>query len=166
MAGVFARLGMGMTPLALLFLVHQETGEYTLAAVTSGAYALSAALASPVVGRLVDRLGPPPVLSVAAVANSLALGGLLVAAHVRALGLIPVAAACAGMTYPPLTAAIRSAWIGLTEGAAVRLAAQSALAVETSLYELVFVTGPLLVAIFVLVASRRLPPSLRRPSPP
>ena len=57
--GVFARLGMGMTPLALLFLVHQETGEYTLAAVTSGAYALSAALASPVVGRLVDRLGPP-----------------------------------------------------------------------------------------------------------
>ena len=144
-AGVFARLGMGMTPLALLFLVHQETGEYTLAAVTSGAYALSAALASPVVGRLVDRLGPPPVLSVAAVANSLALGGLLVAAHVRALGLIPVAAACAGMTSP-LTAAIRSAWIGLTEGERSGLR-QSALAVETSLYELVFVTGPLLVAI-------------------
>jgi MFS family permease len=151
-AGVFARLGMGMTPLALLFLVHQETGQYALAAVTSGAYALSAALASPVVGRLVDRLGPPPVLSVAAVANSLALGGLLLAAHVRALGLIPVAAACAGMTYPPLTAAIRSAWIGLTEGERSGLR-QSALAVETSLYELVFVTGPLLVAICVLVAS-------------
>ena len=147
---MFARLGMGMTPLALLFLVHQETGQYALAAVTSGAYALSAALASPVVGRLVDRLGAPPVLSVAAVANPLALGGLLVAAHARALGLIPVAAACAGMTYPPLTAAIRSAWIGLTEGERSGLR-QSALAVETSLYELVFVTGPLLAPGFVPV---------------
>ena len=44
-AGVFARLGMGMTPLALLLLVHQETGRYALAGVSSGAYALSAAAA-------------------------------------------------------------------------------------------------------------------------
>jgi MFS family permease len=151
-AGVFARLGMGMTPLALLLLVHQETGRYALAGVTSGAYALSAAVVSPVVGRLVDRLGAPLVLSVTAVANPLALTGLLVAAHVRATGLIPVAAAGAGMTYPPLTAAIRSAWIGLTEGERSGLR-QSALAVETSLFELVFVTGPLLVAICVLAAS-------------
>lgn len=150
--GVFARLGMGMTPLALLLLVHQQTGRYALAGVTSGAYALSAAVVSPVVGRLVDRLGAPLVLSVTAVANPLTLTGLLVAAHARATGLIPVAAACAGMTYPPLTAAIRSAWIGLTEGERSGLR-PTALAVETSLFELVFVTGPLLVAICVLVAS-------------
>lgn len=29
--GVFARLGMGMTPLALLLLAHQETRRYALA---------------------------------------------------------------------------------------------------------------------------------------
>jgi MFS family permease len=115
-AGVFARLGMGMTPLALLLLVHQETGRYALAGVVSGAYALSAAVVSPVVGRLVDRLGAPLMLGVTAVANPLALSGLLVAAHLKAAGVIPVAAACAGATYPPLTASIRSAWIGLTEG--------------------------------------------------
>lgn len=151
-AGVFARLGMGMTPLALLLLVHEETGRYALAGVASGAYALPAAVVSPVVGRLVDRLGAPLMLSVTAVANPLALAGLLVAAHLKAAGVIPVAAACAGLTYPPLTASIRSAWIGLTEGARSGLR-QAALAVETSLFELVFVSGPLLVAIFVLVAS-------------
>ena len=151
-AGVFARLGMGMTPLALLLLVHQETGRYALAGVSSGAYALSAAAVSPLVGRLVDRLGAPLVLSVTAVANPIALGGLLAAAQLHATAVIPVAAACAGITYPPLTATIRSAWIGLTEAERSGLR-QAALAVETSLFELVFVSGPLLVAVFVLVAS-------------
>ena len=151
-AGVFARLGMGMTPLALLLVVHQDTGRYALAGVTSGAYALSAAVVSPVIGRLVDRLGPIVVLSGTAVGNPVALTGLLLAAHAGALGLIPVAAACAGAAYPPLTATIRSAWIGLTEGERSGLR-QAALAVETSLFELVFVTGPLLVAVFVLAAS-------------
>ena len=151
-AGVFARLGMGMTPLALLLVVHQETGRYALAGLSSGAYALSAAAVSPIVGRLVDRLGAPLLLTITAVANPVALIGLLAAAHFRAISIIPVAAACAGVTYPPLTATIRSAWIGLTEGERSGLR-QAALAVETSVFELVFVAGPLLVAVFILVAS-------------
>jgi hypothetical protein len=60
----------------------------------------------------------------------------------------------AGATYPPLTAAIRSAWIGLTEaGTSRHHLRDAALAVETSLFELVFVAGPLLVAVLVLIAS-------------
>ena len=59
----------------------------------------------------------------------------------------------AGATYPPLTAAIRGAWNDLTEpGSGRHHLRDAALAAETSLFELVFVLGPMLVAGFVLVA--------------
>ena len=60
--GILARLGIGMTPLALLLLVQQATGRYTPAAVAGGIYALAGAALSPVAGRLADRIGPSPVL--------------------------------------------------------------------------------------------------------
>ena len=41
--GVLARLGVSMTPLALLLLVQRSTGHYTPAALASAAYALSGA---------------------------------------------------------------------------------------------------------------------------
>lgn len=153
-AGVVARLGVGVTPLSLLLLVEQATGSYASAGVAAGCYALSTALISPVAGRLADRLGSTPVLRASAVAHFIGLGALLLAAGGGSMPLICAAAVFAGGTYPPLTAAIRSAWIGLTEdGTGRHHFRNAALAVETSLFELVFVAGPLLVAILVLVAS-------------
>jgi len=154
-SGVIARLGIGVTPLALLLLVQQETGHYASAGIATGSYALAGAIISPIVGRLADRLGATPVLVVTAVAHPIGLVALLMAAHDGgAMPVVCAAAAFAGATYPPLTAAIRSAWIGLTEDGTDRHHLRgAALAVETSLFELVFVAGPLLVAVFVLVAS-------------
>lgn len=152
-AGVLARLGIGMTPLALLLLVQQATGRYTPAAVAGAAYAIAGGALSPVAGRLADRFGPARVLWVTAVAHPLALVALLLAAR-GTVGAVFVAAGIAGATYPPLAAAIRGAWNGLTEpGGEYPHLRTAALAVETSMYELVFVLGPLLVAVFVTVAS-------------
>ncbi|WP_348651122.1 MFS transporter [Micromonospora sp. WMMD882] len=153
--GVVGRLGVGMTPLALLLLVEEVTGRYALAAVAGGVYALSGAACSPVVGRLADRIGPTPVLLTTAVAHPIALLGLLLASRAGAdsLLLVYVAAGLAGATYPPLTAAIRGAWNQLTTVASGRYALRgTALAAETAVMEVVFVLGPLLVAAFVLVA--------------
>jgi len=70
-----------------------------------------------------------------------------------ALGWIFAASAVAGATYPPLTAAIRGAWTDLTEpGGSLAHLRSAALAAETSLFELVFVLGPVLVAIISLLA--------------
>ncbi|TDC84854.1 MFS transporter [Micromonospora sp. KC606] len=154
--GILGRLGIGMTPLALLLVVEQVTGRYSLAAVAGGTYALSGAALSPVAGRISDRLGPTPVLLATAVAHPLALFGLLWASRsdIGDLGLIYLAAGLAGATYPPLTAALRGAWNDLTGPASGRYHLRNtALAAETTLFEIVFVLGPLLVAVFVLVAS-------------
>ncbi|MEU3458075.1 MFS transporter [Micromonospora sp. NPDC006766] len=154
--GIIGRLGIGMTPLALLLVVQAVTNRYSLAAVAGGIYALSGAALSPIAGRIADRVGPTPVLLTTAVAHPLALFGLLWASRSGAdsLALIYLAAGLAGATYPPLTAAIRGAWNDLTTAASGRAHLRNtALAAETSLFEVVFVLGPLLVAGFVLFAN-------------
>ena len=152
--GILARLGIGMTPLALLLLVQQATGRYASAGIAGGVYALAGAAVSPIAGRIADRIGPSPVLLVTAVLHPLALVGLLLASRggESALPLIFLTSALAGATYPPLTAAIRRAWTDATEiGSGRQHLRGAAMAAETSLFELVFVLGPMLVAGLLVV---------------
>lgn len=153
--GILARLGIGMTPLALLLAVQETTGRYAAAGLAGGLYALAGAAISPVAGRVADRIGPSPVLFLTAVLHPLALGGLILASRggADALPWIFVAAAVAGATYPPLTAAIRRTWTDATAVGTGRDALRpAALAAETSLFELVFVLGPMLVAAILVIA--------------
>jgi len=152
--GVLARLGIGMTPLALLLLVQQSTGRYAAAGLAGGMYALAGAAISPAAGRLADRIGPSPVLWATAVLHPLALVGLLLVSRGGAAALpgIFVASAIAGATYPPLTAAIRRAWTEATAvGSGRHGLREAAMAAETSLFELVFVLGPMLVAALIVI---------------
>jgi predicted MFS family arabinose efflux permease len=139
--GVVARLGIGMTPVALLLLVHDATGRYTTGGLAVGAYALAGAIANPLTARLADRAGSARVLRWTSALHAAALAGAAVA---QPYSLVLALAALAGAAYPPVTGAIRGAWTVLTaEGHPIRSAS---LAAETSLFELVHVLGPLLVA--------------------
>jgi MFS family permease len=154
--GILARLGIGMTPLALLLLVEQATGRHAAAGLAGGVFALAGAALSPIAGRLADRIGAGPILLATAVLHPLALAGLLLAARggAEALEWIFVASAAAGATYPPLTAAIRRAWTDMTSPGTGRHELRSAaIAAETSLFELVFVLGPMLVAAFMVITA-------------
>ncbi len=152
--GVLARLGIGMTPLALLLLVEHATGSYAAAGLAGGVYALAGAALSPIAGRLADRIGAARILLATAVLHPLALGALILAGRggADALPVIFAASAVAGATYPPLTAAIRRAWTDMTAAGTGRHGLRAAaMAAETSLFELVFVLGPMLVAAFMVI---------------
>src|SRR5262249_40468048 len=126
----------------------QTNGRYAQAALACSIYAIASAVASPVVGRLADRIGPAPVLVATGVAYPCCLV-FLIFAGLRDLPLPVVlgAAVLAGVTFPPLTAAVRGTWNALT--ADVPEVRVTALAAETALFELVFVLGPMLVALCV-----------------
>ncbi|MFG2038141.1 MFS transporter [Dactylosporangium sp. NPDC048998] len=145
---VLARLGIGMVSLSLLLLLQQAHGRYTQAALACSVYAIASAAASPVVGRLADRIGPAPVLVITGLVYPCCLV-FLIFAGLRDLPLPIVlgAAVLAGVTFPPMTAAVRGTWNALTDDEPeVRV---TALAAETALFELVFVVGPMLVALCV-----------------
>lgn len=153
--GVLARLGIGVTPLALLLLIAHATGHYAPAAVAGGLYSLANAALSPIVGRVADRIGPSPVLLVTAVTHPLALVAVVLAAarlgpHGAPVG-VWAAAVLAGATFPPMSAAVRGAWNHMTTHDEALHA--NAFALETSMFEIVFVIGPLLVAGFVAFAN-------------
>ncbi|WP_127499812.1 MFS transporter [Actinoplanes solisilvae] len=151
--GILARLGIGMTPLALLLLVQQETGSYAAAGLAGGVYALAGAALSPIAGRLADRIGPSPILVVTSVLHPLALVALVLLSTGEPTW-VYATAALAGASYPPLSAAIRRAWTDMTEvGSGQHHLRGHALAAETSLFELVFVLGPMLVAALVVITS-------------
>ena len=140
---LFGRLPLGMTPLALLFLVRGEGKSYGAAGVVVALYAVAVGIGAPIAGRQVDRYGPTPVLRIRAVLYAvLAATVVTLAALDAGVGAIAGVAALAGLSLPPLSSTVRIVW--------PRLAADelrsTAYALEAALQEVFFVGGPLLAA--------------------
>jgi MFS family permease len=154
--GFVGRLGISTEPLGLILLVQHATGRYSAAALASAAYTLAYAAAQPVAGRLTTRFSPSTVLPVIAVAHPIALITLVLSARVADSAFVAVVAAAilSGATSPPVVAVLRSTWTRMTEpdGDWAELRG-TALAADTSLYQSVFVVGPLVVAAVVAAGS-------------
>lgn len=145
-----ARLPKGMVPLATVLLLHQITGSYAIAGVTAALIAAGDAGSTPVQGRLVDRLGRGRVLIPTAAVHVVAVAAVLVLARDGA----PVAAvagcACVvGIGMPPVSGSIKAVWPYL----AGRDNLPAAYAVESLLQQVVFLSGPLLVAGVTMASS-------------
>ncbi|HET8978309.1 MAG TPA: MFS transporter [Solirubrobacteraceae bacterium] len=148
---LLGRLPQGMSSLAILLLVRAHTGSYAAAGVAVGAYALASAACAPVQGRLVDRFGRVRVLAPAALLQGLALAGLVLAASATAPAAALIAlAALAGAMLPSLAPAVRALLREMLPDAATR---ESAYALESVIQELIWITGPLVVAVVITFMS-------------
>jgi MFS family permease len=150
-SSVLARMPLGMSSLAILLLVRQHTGSFGAAGFIVGVFAISQALASPVLGALVDRWGQRRVLLPSAAAQSALLVVMVVAAEAEVpLGLLAVLAAVAGALLPPVGACMRVLWADIVPDPAEREAAYSLDAVTQ---ETIWTVGPLAVGATVALVS-------------
>ncbi|GAB3668785.1 MFS transporter [Actinocorallia lasiicapitis] len=144
---LLGRLPNGMAVLAIVRFTREHGGSYALAGGLA-AVAADAVAGQPLLGRLMDRYGQPPVLLASSV-----LAGLGFAAFAL-LGVDSVAPAMiavivAGFFTPPLEPGLRALWpTVLKDPAQVR----AAYAMDASAQELLFTLGPLLVIASALVS--------------
>ncbi|MDH3320113.1 MAG: MFS transporter [Betaproteobacteria bacterium] len=145
------RIPIGIAGLAILLLVQTTEGSYTQAGLTGAIYVAGLAAAAPLLGRMIDRLGPRRVLATCALLYPAALLALVAALQARApASLSLLFAALAGASFPPVTACQR-AWLRQKLGEDALLTA--ALSLDALMVELVFIAGPLLVALLVALFS-------------
>jgi MFS family permease len=150
-SAVAGRLPQGMAPLAILLLVRETTHSYAAAGAAVGAFALATAAFAPIQGRLVDRFGRRRVLVPSSTGQGLVLIGLVVLARAHAPGAALVGlAGVAGALLPPIAASVRALLREVFGDPVVR---ERAYALESVAQELIWITGPLLVALVIGASS-------------
>jgi len=140
-ADACARLPQGMVSITLLLLVAAEHASMAVAGLVVAGYTLGQAVTGPVRGRLADRHGLVPVAACCCAGYALALLALLAGAMNGApAGLLTGAATAAGLMNPPLSPGMRSLW---SARAGARFA-QTAFALDAAVFDLAYITGPVL----------------------
>ena len=152
-ASIFGRLPIGMSGLAILLLVQGTSGSFATGGAATGCYVAGLACVAPAIGRVIDRHGPRTMLLACAVLFPSALCGLLAAVAAGAPGVAVLGcAAVAGASFPPITVCMRTY---LRQRMADEAALVTAYSLDSVLIETLFIIGPLLVALFVALASPR-----------
>jgi MFS family permease len=146
-ASVIGRLPIGVAGLAILLFVQTTSQPFVQAGTASALYVLGLSVVAPLVGRLIDRAGPRRVLVVCSAiypAALLLLVGLVT--HAQAWLWIGACAFVAGAALPPITICMRALFPRIIAQPAVL---PTAYAVDSALIELIFIIGPVLVAVCV-----------------
>jgi predicted MFS family arabinose efflux permease len=136
------RVGIAMTGLGLVWLLHARTGSYGTAGLAVAGFALAEALIGPQLARLIDRFGQTRVLPFCLLAHAAAIAGVL--ASTTAAAQI-VAATCAGAFVPQLGALSGARWAHLLRGERAD-ELPTAFALESLANATAFLLGPVLVA--------------------
>lgn len=137
-AGFIARLPVAMSPIGIVAMLSQTHGEYWLAGAVSATFALTNALVSPQISRLVDRHGQARVLTPATIVSVAAFAGLLVATRFGWPNWTLFAFAFAAAVMPSMPAMVRARWSEIFRD---RPELSTAFAFESAADELMYILG-------------------------
>ena len=148
LAGFVARLSISMRALGSVLMVSQLTGSYGLAGAVAAAALLGEAVAAPRLGRLVDRYGQRRALLMSLAVHAAGTLALVLSAQLSAPNWVLFAtAALSGAAALQVGSLVRARWSALVGGSP---ALEAAFALESTLDELIFVLGPVLVTALAL----------------
>ena len=152
-ASIIGRLPIGMSGLSILLLVQSASGSFATGGAATGCFVAGLACVAPALGRIIDRYGPWAVLITSAVLFPAWLVALVAAVSSAASPFtVALCAAAAGACFPPITVCVRT-FLRQRFGDDPLLT--TAYSLDSVLIETVFIVGPMLVALFVAVASPR-----------
>ncbi|MFB9163191.1 MFS transporter [Arthrobacter psychrochitiniphilus] len=172
--GLFARVPLAMLTIGVLTMVTQVSGSYAIGGFAAGCIGIGAAVGSPVVGYLADRLGQKRILLVAAVVNALLVAAVVILAYtvlptdgaqITDGGTLAVFAAAliSGATSPQVGPLSRVRWMALSKKLPANQrgpAVDTALSLEGTADEITFVLGPALVGLLASLVAPWLPLAL------
>jgi MFS family permease len=146
-ASLLGRLPIGITGLAILLLVQTASASFAFGGAAAACYVAGVALVAPALGRTIDRFGPRGMLLLSGLVfpTALCLLVLLVERSGPPWATL-LLCALAGASFPPITVSMRAYLKRALIDDALLAAAYS---LEAVLIELVFIAGPMLVALFV-----------------
>jgi MFS family permease len=131
--------------------VRDATRSYAAAGAAVGAYALASAAVAPLQGRLIDRFGRLRVLAPSAIGQSLVLVALVLTAHWHAGNVaLVLLSGMAGALVPPIAPSVRALLREVFDDLHVR---ETAYALESVAQELVWIAGPVIVALVITATS-------------
>ena len=146
-ASIIGRLPIGITGLAILLLVQGATGSFAFGGAAAACYVAGLSAVAPALGRAIDRWGPRGMLLTSGLVFPAALTLLaLYSMHAGPPSAMLVFAALAGASFPPITVSMRTY---LKRALADESLLSAAYSLEAVLIELIFIAGPLIVALFV-----------------
>jgi MFS family permease len=149
---VLARMPLGINALGIVLLMRHEGYSYGAAGAAAGALAIGVGASGPYISRLIDRRGQREVLAPLSIAHGVGLALVVVVALAHApLGAVVAASLVAGIAFPPIGSVMRPLWPRLLSDRPELLT--TAFALDAAIVELSFVSGPLLTAAIVAVAS-------------
>lgn len=148
LAGFVARLSISMRALGCVLMVSELTGSYGLAGAVAAAALLGEAVAAPRLGRSVDRYGQRLVLLISLAVHAAGTLALVLSAQLSAPNwMLFASAALSGAAALQVGSLVRARWSALVGDSPVL---EAAFALESTLDELIFVLGPVLVTALAL----------------
>ncbi len=152
-AAWLTRMPIGMNALAILLFMRENLGNFQVAGSIVGTFFVAMAVAAPIQGRLIDRIGPRLPLIVTGFMHPSLMVALFVATIYGAgVPLLMFIAAACGAFASPVTILTRTTWRHRFTDEYNRKMAYS---IDSIMIEVNFTVGPLLVATIASASSAR-----------